>query len=427
MKNAAVRQSLIGHTLPSAQPKAEPVRLRIAYLVNFYPKVSHAFIRREIAALESCGLEIERFSLRPSPDCLAEEADRAELERTRVVLGAGLVRLVSALVALFFSRPARFARAFALTLRIGWRSDRGLWRNCAYLAEACLLLGWLNRKGINHVHAHFATNPAAVAMLCHVLGGPPYTFTAHGPDDFERGRGIALDEKIARAKLVVTVSSFGRRQLYRLCDPRHWAKIHVIHPGIDDALLRHPAAPFPSAPKIVCVGRLHKDKGQLLLIEAVRQLVAGGVQCEVVLVGDGPLRVEVQARIALLQLDSHIRLAGSVSLADLCRHVQDARAVVLPSLAENLPSVIMEAFALGRPVIATAVGGIPELVESHACGWLIPAGSVEALTNAIREVLDAPIETLEGMARDGARRVSEQFRTALAAKRLLELFQAGDF
>src|SRR5207302_3927467 len=117
---------------------------------------------------------------------------------------------------------------------------------------------------------------------------------------------------------------------------------------------------------------------------------------------------EIRARIVRLHLEQHVLLAGSVSLAELCRHMQAARPIVLPSLAENLPSVIMEAFALGRPVIATAIGGIPELVESRVCGWLIPAGSVDALANAIREVLDARIEILERMGREGARRVSER-------------------
>jgi glycosyltransferase involved in cell wall biosynthesis len=195
---------------------------------------------------------------------------------------------------------------------------------------------------------------------------------------------------------------------------------------MDDTLLRHASAPIPSAPRIVCVGRLHEDKGQLLLIEAVRQLRSEGLACELVLVGDGPLRAQIQARIAHLRLEEYIRLAGSVSSAELFRHMQAARAVVVPSFAENLPSVIMEAFALGRPVIATSIGGIPELVEPGVCGWLVPASSVEGLANAIREVLDTRIETLERMGREGARRVSDRFRSSSAAERLARLFQTGE-
>jgi len=427
MKNGGAQSEDGGDALPPRPRKVEPGRLRIAYLVNQYPKVSHTFIRREIGALENCGLEIERFSLRASNEHLVEEADQAELRRTQIVLEQGLIRVALAMLMACLSRPLRFVGALKLTLRIGWRSDRGLLRNLAYLAEASVLLGWFERKDINHVHAHFGTNSAGVAMLCHVLGGPPYTFTVHGPDEFDRARYLALDKKIARARFVVTVSSFGRSQLYRTCDPCQWSKIHVVHPGIDDALLCHSPAPLPSEPRIVCVGRLHKDKGQLLLIEAVRQLIFEGVACELALVGDGPLRTEIEARIAHLHLDRHILLTGPVSLAELCRQVQAARVVVLPSLAENLPSVIMEAFALGRPVIATAVGGIPELVKPGTCGWLIPPGSVEALAGAIGEALAAPTEGLERMAREGARRVREQFRSITAAERLMRLFQASEF
>lgn len=422
MNFAADRVKVTGVTGPAQD---DPARFCIAYLMNLYPKISHTFIRREIAALESCGVRIERFSLRLSGDHFVDEADSSEREKTRVVLQSGPLRMALDCAAAVLTRPVQFARALSLAVRVGFRSDRGVFVHLAYLIEACVLLHWFAQQRVDHVHAHFATNPAAVAMLCHSLGGPPYTFTVHGPDDFDRARLLALDEKIARARFVMTVSSYGRSQLYRWCDHCQWSKIHVLHPGVDGGFLRHPPVPIPSAPRLVCVGRLDEQKGQLLLLEAVRRLIGNGERCELILVGDGPLRTQIQTRIAQLHLEAYVVMAGSVSTPDLCAHIQGSRALILASLAENMPSVILEAFALHRPVIATFVGGIPELVEPGVNGWLVPAGSVEGLERAIREVLGASVETLERMGKEGARRVIEEFRSDEAARQLLRRFRSG--
>jgi colanic acid/amylovoran biosynthesis glycosyltransferase len=410
-------------TARGVQAGAGAARLCIAYLVNQYPKISHKFIRREIAGLEDCGVRVERFSLRLSGENFADEDDRSELQKTRVVLQAGPFRLALACAAAVFTRPVRFARALWLALRVGADSDRGVLAHMAYLAEACVLLGWLARQRVDHVHAHFGANPAAVAMLCHVLGGPPYSVTIHGPNDFDRARFLGLNEKIARARFVMTVSSYGRSQLYRWCGPEHWSKIHVLHPGVDAGFLNRPPAPIPAAPRLVCVGRLDGQKGQLLLIDAVGRLIDAGVRCELVLVGDGPLRTQIQTRIAELHLEEYVVLAGAVTTAELCARMQAARALVLASLAENLPSVILEAFALHRPVIATFIGGIPEVVDPGVNGWLVPAGSVEGIERAMREALEASVDTLERMGAAGARRAIEQFRSDDAARQLLRRFQ----
>lgn len=402
-------------------------KLRVAYLVNQYPKVSHSFIRREIAAVEHCGVHVERFSIRASGEEFPDEADRLEVNKTRVVLQHPWLLLGSP-VATAFCHPLRFAEGLWLALRTGWRSDRGVARSIAYLAEACVLLRWFRQSQIDHLHAHFGTNPAAVAMLCRVLGGPPYSFTAHGPDEFDRAPSLALNEKIARAAFVLSVSSYGCSQLYRRCEHAHWAKIHVLHPGLDEASFVNASAPVPKTPRFTCVGRLHEQKGQLLLIQAVRQIVSEGAACELVLVGDGPMRAELARRVADLKLEKHVVFAGLVSSQKLLRCMQDARAVILPSLAENLPSVILEAFALQRAVIATFVGGIPELVVPAVNGWLVPSGSVQGLADAMREASAMSESTLEKMGKEGARRVTENYRAEAAALRLVRMFQAtGNF
>ncbi len=401
------------------------MNLCVAYLVNQYPKISHTFIRREIAGLERCGVRVKRFSLRLSGEDFVDEADRSELQKTRVVLQAGPLRLTFACAAAVFTRPLRFARALALALRAGAGSDRGVLVHLAYLAEACVLLRWFSQLRVDHVHAHFGSNPAAVAMLCHVLGGPPYSITIHGPNDFDRAPFLKLHEKIVRARFVMTVSSYGRSQLYRWCGREHWCKIHVLHPGVDAAFLNQPPTPIPVAPRLVCIARLDAEKGHLLLLEAVRRLIDAGVRCELVLVGDGPQRASIRARIAELQLEEYVVLAGAASGAEVRVRIQASRALVLASFAENLPTVILEALALHRPVIATLVGGIPEVVAPGINGWLVPAGDVEALERALREALGASVETLEEMGREGARRAAE-FRSDDAARELLRRFQSAE-
>ncbi len=397
-------------------------RQKIAYLVNRYPKVSHSFIRREINGLEDCGLTITRFSLRNCEEELVDSADRAELERTRAVLAGGISGLWRGMWQTVVANPWRLLQALALATKIGWRSDRGIWRHLAYLAEACVLRGWLVEENITHLHAHFGTNSAAVALLCRCLGGPPYSFTIHGPEEFDKASLLALDRKTAGAAFVAVVSSFGRSQLMRWTASEHWSRIKVIHCGLDAEFLNQPPTTLPDIPRLVCVGRLCEQKGQLLLVEAVAQLVAAQVPVELVLVGDGPLRAEIEAIIARDNLQDHITITGWASGAEVRRQLQHARALVLPSFAEGLPVVIMEAMALGRPVISTYVAGIPELVEPGSNGWLVPAGSVIDLVQAMREALEASCEHLSTLGGMGASRVADRHNAVTEAKKLQELF-----
>lgn len=399
--------------------------MTIAYLVNQYPKVSHSFIRREIVGVEAMGIRVARFSIRSLESELVDEVDKLEQELTQVVLGIGKVGLLLALIRVAITRPVRFLSAFWLMLQVGRHSERGILRHFAYLAEACVLLGWFSDAGIAHVHAHFGTNSTTVAMLCHVLGGPPYSFTVHGPEEFDKVQTISLTEKINRAAFVVAVSSFGKSQLYRWCEREHWAKIHVVHCGVDKLFLKQPHVPIPDQPRLVSVGRLCEQKGQLLLIEAASRLAAEGLPFKLVLVGDGPLRPQIETLIAQNGLQEHIEITGWASNSEVQQQILASRAMVLPSFAEGLPVVIMEALALERPVISTYVAGIPELVEPGTCGWLVPPGSVEALTAAMRTALLLPVEKLEQMGRLGAERVALEHDAEQEASKLAALFPSN--
>jgi glycosyltransferase involved in cell wall biosynthesis len=397
--------------------------VRIAYLVNQYPKVSHSFIRREIQALERLGLTMQRFALRGWAEKLADAQDVQERARTRFVLHQGGPRLIAALVRTLVRRPASFPVAFVAALRLGRCSQRGVLRHIAYLAEACVLLEWCRTDGVEHVHAHFGTNSAAVAMLLRLLGGPTYSFTVHGPEEFDAPVALSLGDKVRHAAFVVAVSSFGRSQIYRWVEHVYWPKVRVVHCGIDRSFHSADPVPIGESQRLVCVGRLCEQKGQLVLIEAMGRLAAEGLACELVLAGDGELRAEVERLIDAHGLRSSVRITGWVGSERVREEIQAARALVLPSFAEGLPVVIMEAMALGRPVISTYIAGIPELVVPGESGWLVPAGDVDALVWAMRTVLEAEPAALDALGQRGRARVLARHDVDLAAAKLVAMFR----
>lgn len=396
--------------------------MRLAYLVNQYPKVSHSFVRREIRALEKLGHTVLRFSVRRVEEKLVDPADLEEGTKTRVILDVKPAGLLAAMARQSATHPVRFAEAARLAGEIGYRSERGLAYHGAYLGEACVLVDWLRKEKVGHLHTHFGTNSTSVAMLCRALGGPPYSFTAHGPEEFDKPQFIALGEKIRRSKFVAAISSFGRSQLYRQVEASQWPKVHIARMGVDADFLAAPPTPVPDVPRLVTVGRLNEQKGQLLLVQAAAKLRDLGKAFELVLVGDGELRKPIEALIAERGLEKSVTITGWAPASEVKRQLVGARALVLPSFAEGLPVVIMEALALGRPVLTTSIAGIPELVGHEECGWLVPAGSMEALVPAMARVLETPVDRLTAMGLEGRRRVVEQHDADKIATGLAALF-----
>lgn len=397
--------------------------MKVVYLVNQYPKVSHSFIRREIFALEKLGVQVYRYSIRSVPVAdLADQQDIDEHGKTFVILAVGLVVLLATALRVLLASPVAFVRAFKAAMAMGRKSQRGVLRHLVYLAEACLLKEKLAASGITHLHAHFGTNPAAVAMLCKLLGGPGYSFTVHGPEEFDDPVGLSLGDKIVHSRFVVAISSFGRSQLMRQCSHEQWPKIKVVHCAVDDTFLCAEAMPVPVAPRLICVGRLCEQKGQLLLLEALRVLAGLGVAFEMILAGDGEMRGVVEERIAEYGLQNKVHITGWISGEQVKEHILASRAMVLPSFAEGLPVVIMEALALQRPVVSTYVAGIPELVVNGENGWLVPAGAVSDLVRALKEVLAASPGELHQFGRAGAAKVAEQHHAVVEAQKLLTFF-----
>lgn len=398
--------------------------MRVAYLVNQYPKVSHSFIRREILALESLGASVVRVASRGWDDALVDAADQAERGKTHYLLQHGAQALLASARCLARS-PRSFLRAARRAAAMAKMSPRPLAVHLAYLAQACRLCEIARRENVGHVHAHFGTNSAEVAMLCAELGGPSYSFTVHGPEEFDMPAGLHLREKVEGARFVAAVSSFGRSQLFRWIPQAHWPKVNVVRCGLDEGFELAARAVDPGSRMVVCVGRLCEQKGQTLLLTAARELAQRGVDFELVLAGDGEMRPQLERLIGEYGLQDRVRITGWVSGDEVRSLLLQARALVLPSFAEGLPVVIMEAMALGRPVITTQIAGIPELVRDGEEGWLVPAGDCRALVRAWSELLETDASRLDGMGAKARERVTERHSAVAGARKLLQLFEAA--
>lgn len=397
--------------------------MRVCYFVSEYPAVSHTFIRREILELERNGIAVLRVSLRRDHARLVDVADLNEKDRTQYILDGNLTKFASAFVSALLRGPGSLVKALVAALRMTRHSSRPALLHMAYLAEALVLAHWVRAKSMDHVHAHFGTNGAEVAMLCRILTGVPYSFTIHGPDEFDRPEYLGLPAKVKNAAFVCVVSSFTGSQIRRWIPAEQWKKIKLVRCGLDADFLDENPQRSVSKSRLVTVGRLSEQKGQLVLLDALAVLKREGVPFRMTIVGDGPLRPQLERGIHDLGLEHHVELAGWQSNSEVRALICGARALVLPSFAEGLPVVLMEAFALGRPVVATYVAGIPELVTDRACGWLVPAGDADQLAGAISACLNAPDERIRSMGILGRSRVTEQHDITKECGRLADLFR----
>ena len=404
--------------------------MKISYLINQYPKVSHSFIRREILALERQGFHVQRIALRGWNEAVVDAEDITEQKITQYVLSQGVISLLIAALKVLLSAPARFFVALIIALKMARVSEKPLPYHLIYLAEACKMLPWLKSHHSQHLHAHFGTNSAEIAMLAGVLAQLPYSFTVHGPEEFDKPQALGLNTTIHHAKFVVAISGFGRSQLYRWANFADWHKIKIVHCGLEASFYMAPAKSLPAKlitarSRLVCVGRLCEQKGQMLLLEAAKNLHDAGLDFELILAGDGEMRAEIESLIAQYHLQDKVKITGWISSDEVRNHILSAQALVLPSFAEGLPVVIMEAMSLKRPVISTYIAGIPELLIPGENGWLCVAGDVEDLSKAMREALTMPVESLQKMGDAAYTRVIARHNIDIEAAKLAEHFKVA--
>lgn len=401
---------------------------RLAYMITGYPYPSHTFIQNEVRALRALGVDVTTFAhRRATPDEILSDADREEFATTRALRPFRALAYLRAHLSALLTNPAGYRRGLRAAVRLRGEGPRSLLWQVFYFAQAVMLWHHCRRAGLRHIHAHFANVGCDMALLAAEIGGPEWSwsFTMHGPGELYDVSWFRLGHKVERAAFVVCISDFARSQLMGLVEPSHWSKLRVVHCGVDtDALALRPAAEGHGDGRfrVVCVGRLVAVKGQLLLLEAIAELRHDGRDVDLELVGGGPLRAELEAAARRLGIGERVEIAGALGHPKVLERVRDADVFCLPSFAEGVPMVLMEAMALGVPVLSTRVMGIPELVHDGVSGLLVAPGSRDELVAALRRLIeDRALRDALGAA--GRRRVEADYALARSAAELRALFE----
>ncbi len=376
---------------------------------------------REVEGLRARGMEVQTFSVRrPGADQLLTEVDRRAAAETPSIQPPRPGEVLRAQLAALAAAPCRYLRTLGLALRLSPGGARaGLWQ-LFYVLEAAVLWSWCRRRGIRHVHVHFANAASMIALLAAELGGPgwSWSFTMHGPTEFDDVTRFRLAEKVRSARFVACIGDFCRSQLMKLVEDEQWPKLTIVRCGLDpDAFSAAPPPPAGRALRVLCVGRLVPDKGQALLVEAVDELRRRGEAVELELVGDGPQRGELEALVRGRGLQDAVSLAGALGQDRMRERLAAADVFCLPSFAEGVPVVLMEAMAVERPVVTTRIMGVAELVEHGVSGLLVPPGRVDALADALAELAADPARRA-AMGAAGRRRVVEAYDVGEQVERL---------
>ncbi len=397
--------------------------MKIAYLTGEYPRATDTFIQREVAGLRQLGLNVVTCSIRRTDvEHLVGTEQREEATKTFHVLESA-ARPMSALRAQLraLAKPARYFSALGLAWRTAPKGIRGRLFNLIYFAEAAVLAAHMQDQRVTHLHNHIAKSSCSVAMIASTLSGIPYSFTLHGPDIFFAPDHWRLDAKIARARFVACISEFCRAQAMFFSATEDWDKLKIIHCGVDPGRYQ-PAE--RSGNRLLFVGRLAAVKGLPVLFDAFAKSRADNPNLSLTVVGDGPDRAALVARAKMLGNSDAINFTGYRSQSEVAALLANHDALVLPSFAEGVPVVLMEAMAANLPVIATQVGGVGELVSHGVSGLHIPPGDPDALANAITSLMANP-DMREQMGAAGRKVVEAAFDANLEAARLAKLFRSG--
>lgn len=390
-----------------------------------YPAVSHAFIVREVRALRELGVHVQTFTVRrPRDEEVLSRADREEHARTVALLPPRPLRYAAAHSRAALTHPLHYLGALALSLRLSTGGARALLWRAFYFAEAVRLWDECRRRGLRRMHAHFANVGSDVAMLAARIGGPEWSwsFTMHGCTELFDESPHRLPRKVRDAALVVCNSDFTRAQLMKLVERGDWSKLHVVRCGVDAGAVARPVRRADGGPlRVLSVGRLVPGKGHAVLLEALTRLRGDGVETLTTLVGDGPERGSLERLAAELRLD--VRFAGAVGQDELRAFYEDAELFCLPTFAEGLGVVLLEAMAFGLPVVSTLVMGVPEVVEDGETGLLVRPGRPDLLAEALVRLAAAP-ELRDRMGRAGRRWVLEEFDVHRQAERVAALLQS---
>ncbi|TNC50552.1 glycosyltransferase family 4 protein [Rubellimicrobium rubrum] len=390
----------------------------VVWLTGEYIRVSHTFIQREVAALRNLGFDVRTFSVRRtgSRELVGPELE-AEAARTFYILDAAKrpAVAVKAHATALVGRPTTWLRMLYTAWATAPAGLRGRTYGLIYFHEAVVLAAELRRQGVVHLHNHYATASCAVARLAAPLAGITWSFTVHGPDDLAAPIHWRLDDKVREASFVVCISSYARSQVMLHVPPDQWNKLHIVHCGVEPARYGRERTSKPD--HLLFVGRLVAQKGLPILLEALARARAERPSISLTIVGDGRDRPELEKQAESLGLHEAVRFVGYKNQDEVAQLLSESTALVLPSFAEGVPVVLMEAMATGLPVVATRINGVPELVEDGVAGRLVPPSDEQALANAMIEITE-DADRIKLMGQAGRSKVLAEFDLGQEAARL---------
>ena len=402
---------MLGPAAMNMSPNSTEAPVRVAYLVSQYPMLSMIFIIREVLQLRQLGFEIDVASINRADrgrEALTE-AEAGEAARTYYVIPHGVRGALAAHARAIFGRPAAYCRGLFVALRLGRSDLRRLVMNLIYFTEALMVGAWMQRSRQTHLHVHLGQQVATVGMFVKQVFGFGLSITVHGPDEFYDAQGQYLEQKVAAADFICCISFFARSQLMKQSAHEHWSKLVVARLGVDPSLFVPSRAAAPDGVfEILCVGRLTPAKGQHLLVEALSALLKSGRAARLRIVGDGVDRRSLEALVAGRELGAAVVFEGAVNQDRIRSLYARADCFCIPSFAEGIPVVLMEAMAMEIACVTTHITGIPELIRHGVEGLLVAPSDLDGLVDALAQLIDDP-ELRRRLGEAGRRRVVAQY------------------
>lgn len=401
-------------------------RQGIAYVIGTYPLLTTTFIDREIAELRGHGMRVDVYSLRRPGGPLSPEQERMG-EDVRYVLPVSARALLRSHLALMATRPGTLWTTLVHLLRQPHRGWRSRLKTVLHFGEGVHVAFLLRAGGYRHLHAHFVDRAAVVALVAGRLLGVPYSATAHASDIYVEP--VLLATKLAEARFVATCTQFNAAHLSSLSVAGPRPRIVRIYHGLDLGRYQPDGADEHGVPPLIlAVGQLKEKKGLGFLVDACARLRDRGYDFTCEVVGEGPLRAALEARIRDLSLEGTVTLLGSLEHEDVIERYRRASVFALPCTIgsdgdrDGIPNVILEAMAMELPIVSTRHSGVPEAVVDGWNGVLVPGQDGDALASALSGLLEDP-EARALMGRRGRQFVAERFDVASNAKELIAHFE----
>lgn len=380
-------------------------------MIGQFPAINHGYLLAEVRHLRTLGIDVRVASVSPA-DRPPEELSEVECEesaRTFYIKSLPAAKIPLLVLTEFLLHPLRFLSGLFFSLKLAGIKPASIAYHLAYFSEAVVVGRYMRQCGVTHVHASFS---ATVALIVTHVFPVTMSFGVYGFGELHNPSQTHLAERIQGAVFVRSISRFGRGQLMLSCERDEWSKLVYVPLGIDAAEFAPLPARNPSPPpNILCVGRLAPEKGQSLLLEAMAALNASGFPLHLTLVGDGPDRNFLERRAAELGIGGRVEFAGWIDEARLMGLYASTDVFVLPSLAEGIPMVLIEAMAMQIPCVAPCIAGIPELIESGVHGMLYSVADVNELSSQLRTLLQSP-DLMERIGRQARVRVLRDYDMA---------------